>query len=124
MLYHHIHAVSSQKCTTAMLDPRNVSNYDSSRLVPLRSLDAEANSYRIPGPEQWIFPNLRFTCYGLLTKWIFVAVPGRGAAPSCRVVMETWRLGTTSSINSTLYDRKSTTERNRVTITRDRPIYT
>ena len=82
------HTVSSQRCTTAKLDPRNVSNYDPSRLVPLRGLHADI-SYTILGPEQWIFPDLQFTCYGQVTKWIFAGVSGQTATP-CIVEIETW----------------------------------
>lgn len=98
-----------------------MSSYDPSRLVPLhvRGQDAEI---RYPFSEQWIFPNFQFTCYGLLTKWIFTGVPGQ-AAGSCRVELETWRLDTSSTI-PTIYDRISTTERGIVRVTQDGSIFT
>ena len=98
-----------------------MSSYDPSRLVPLRGQDTEV---RYPFSEQWIFPNLQFTCFGLLTKWIFTGVPGQAAA-SCRVELETWRLAAyTSGTDSTVFQRRSTTERSRVTIMQDGPIFT
>jgi hypothetical protein len=103
-----LHTVSSQECPTTLLDPRDVF-YDRSRLVPLPRLDAERN----PRPEQWIFPDLQFTCNGLVTKWIFEAKPRQSAA-TCGVVFETWRLNTTSSNTTTTYDRISTTQRSRI----------
>jgi hypothetical protein len=88
--------------------------------VPLRGREAGA---RYPFSEQWIFPDLQISCRGLLTKWIFIGVPGR-AFTSCTVELETWRLDTTIySTTTTVYDRISTTERNIVTITQDGPIF-
>ena len=116
-LLFYILTVSSQSCTTDTLDPRNVNNYDPSRLVPLFRQYPETSS--ISG-EQWIFPNLRFTCYGTLTQWIFAGVPGQAATP-CRVELGTWRPADTSS---TIYGQRSTTERGFVTITQDGQIFT
>ena len=120
LYYIQLHTVSSQRCTTAILDPQNVRNYDPSKLVPLRGQETVA---RYPFLEQWIFPDLQFTCYGLVTKWIFAGVPGQGAAP-CTVEIETWRLDTTPGLIDIVYDRISTTERSIVTITQDGPIFT
>ena len=112
--------VSSQRCTTAILDPQNVSNYDPSRLVPLRG---QESTVRYPFKEQWIFPDLQFNCYGLLTKWIFAGVPVRTDA-LCIVEIETWRLDTTPGLIDTVYNRISTTKGNIVAIRHDGSIFT
>ena len=106
MLYIPSHTVSSQRCTITILDPRNVSIYDPYRLVLLPSLNAD-----IRVSEQWIFPDLQFTCYGQVTKWIFTGVPGQTAI-SCRVEIEIWRLRTSSNSSTIIYDQiRSTTEK-------------
>ena len=97
-----------------------MSNYDPRRLVPLRGQETEA---RYPFSEQWIFPDLRFICHGLVTKWIFAGVPGRSAAP-CTVEIETWSLDMTPGLMDTVYDRISTTEGSIVTITQNGTIFT
>ena len=109
----HFFTVSSQSCITAILDPQNVSSYDPSTLVPLFRQHLEISSYS--DGEQWLFPNLQFTCYGILTKWIFTGVPGQPIT-SCRVELGTWRLNTFIT-TSTVYEQRSTTERRTVTVT-------
>ena len=113
--------VSSQSCTTVTLGPRNVNSYDPSRLVPLFRQHPETFSH---SGEQWIFPNLRFNCYGVLTQWIFAGVPGQAATP-CRVELGTWRPDTFSTINN-IYRQRSTTstERNLVPHVQDGKIFT
>lgn len=76
-------------------------SYDPSRLVPL------LGRHETFGREQWIFFDLRFTCRGTLTKWIFRGLPDQDIG----VEITTWRLNTRSSF-FTSYDRVSTTERN------------
>lgn len=62
------------------------------------------------GHEQWIFPGLRFTCHGMLSKWIF---KGEGSLESaCRVHLTTWRLGIEQSYFSPVYKQVSTTNGN------------
>lgn len=90
--------------------------------MPLRGLHDDI-SYTIPGPEQWIFPDLQFTCYGQVIKWIFAGVPGQTATP-CIVEIETWRLNAASSNYSVIYDKIGTTETSDFTITQDGLIFT
>ena len=72
------------------------------------------------GPEQWIFPNMRFTCNGRLTKWIFRGIPsGKNVPDECRVHLTTWRSDPLNSLFITRYARTSTTERNTARITVD-----
>ena len=108
LLYISSYTVSSQRCTTTFFDPRSVSNYDLSRLVPLPSLNAD-----IQVSEQWIFPDLKFTCYKRVTTWIFTAVSGPTGAP-CMIEIETWWLRTISNTSSTIYDRISSTTETRL----------
>ena len=90
-------------------------NNDSRRLLPL------LGQYGRTEAEQWIFPSLRFTCPGRLTKWIFRAVSTQTTSSQCRINIGTWRLD--RSISGTVYRRLSTTERLR-RITRDGLIFT
>ena len=85
-----------------------MNSYDPSRLVPLFRQHPETFSH---SGEQWIFPDLRFICSGILTQWIFAGVPGQATTP-CRVELGTWRPDTFS----TIYRQISTTitERNLV----------
>ena len=96
-----------------------MSSYDPNGLVPLIGQHTEIDD---PSGEQWIFPTLQFTCYGTLTKWIFAGVPGQPTT-SCKVELETWRRDTLSTI-PTVYERISTTERSKVTVTLDGQIFT
>ena len=91
-------------------------------LVLLRGLHDDI-SYTIPDPEQWLFPDLQFTCYGQVTKWIFAGVSGQTATP-CRVEIETWQLNTAFSNYSIIYDKIGTTETSAVTVTQDGFIFT
>ena len=99
-----------------------MSIYDPNRLVLLPSLNAD-----IRISEQWIFPDLQFTCSGQVTKWIFAGVPGQ-TATSCRVEIETWRLRTSSNSSTIIYDQiRSTTEKrlsNNIIITQDGSVFT
>ena len=113
MYIQHI-TVSSQQCTDGIVDPHN---YDPNGLVPLLG-----RFYAIRH-EQWIFPQLQFTCYGTLTRWIFRGVPGRDLAPPCRVELETWRFDNTSTF-STTYQRQSTTAGNTQRILQDGTLFT
>ena len=115
-MFIYVITVSSQECNIGVLDPWNVNSYDSERLVPLLRRYTDT---LIPSPEQWIFPNLQFTCYGTLTTWIFTGVPGQTL---CGADLETWQLDT-SSITRTIYERQSTTERNTVIVRRDGPMF-
>ena len=109
------HAASGKECTNGFLNSLNVGNYDSRRLFPL------LGQYGSSGAEQWIFPSLRFTCSGRVTKWIFRATSTQATSSQCRINIGTWRLDRSSS--GTVYRRLSTTERLR-RITRDGPIFT
>ena len=80
-------------------------NYDSRWLGP------PLGRYRFSKAEQWIFPSLRFTCPGRLTKWMFRAAPQRVISLqlcSSRINIGTWRLE--SSTSGIIYRRVSTTE--------------
>ena len=59
--------------------------------------------------EQWIFPSLRFTCSGRLTKWRFRAASPQNSGISwqCRINIATWRLDASSSW--TTYSRRTST---------------
>ena len=121
LLYIPSHTVSSERCNITILDPRNVSMYDPNRLVLLPSLNAD-----IRVSEQWIFPDLQFTCSGQVTKWIFAGVPGR-TVTSCRVDIETWQLRTSSNSSTIIYDQiRRTTEKrlSDIIITQDRSVFT
>ena len=75
----------------------------------LISLLGQTGRDQFNGSEQWIFPDLRFTCQGYLSKWIF---RGEGLAhTNCRVQLTTWRLATLNPQNL-IYGRVSTTESN------------
>ena len=108
ILFHDV--VSSEECTNGFLDTLSVDNYDPRRLVPLLGRQGFTTS------EQWIFPDLLFTCHGTLTRWIIRAVPGQ--ATQCRINIGTWRLDTT-----TTYRKLSSTEGN-ARITTDGPLFT
>ena len=97
-----------------MLDIMNVEMYDANRLVPL------LGRYKNSSPVQWIFPHLKFTCNGTLTKWIIRGVPGQ--AMPCRVELGMWRRDYAHT-HITVYERLSTTENNMARITRDGPIF-
>ena len=114
MLYIQHITVSSQYCTDGIVDPQNE---DPNGLVPL------LGRFYVIRREQWIFPQLQFTCYGRLTRWIFRGVPGRDLAPPCRVELETWRLDNTSTF-STIYLRQSTTAGNTQRILQDGTLFT
>ena len=96
------HALSGKKCTSGFLNTLDVDPDDSRSLVPL------LEQYGSVGAEQWIFPSLRFTCPGRLTKWIYRAPYARATSPECRVNIGTWRLDRSSF--GTVYRRMSTTE--------------
>ena len=103
---------------TAMYDPRNANSYDASRLTPLLGWDnSDTESRR---PEQWIFPNLQFTCHGMLTEWIFKGVSR--SASSCWIELETWELDTTNTVG-VVYSRLSTTGTNLDTVTQEETIF-
>ena len=87
---------------------------DPSRLVPL------LGRHESFSPEQWIFPDLQFTCYGSLTKWIF---RGPATFALCGAELGTWQLDMTNTF-STVYQRLSTTETNIELILQDGPIFT
>ena len=91
-------------------------NYDSRRLGPL------LGRHRFSEAEQWIFPSLRFTCPGRLTKWMFRAAPRVTLLQRCssRINIGTWRLE--SSTSGIIYRRVSTTKG--LHITNDGPIST
>lgn len=63
--------------------------------------------------EQWVFPDMQFTCMGILTGWTFRGVPGTNVVTRCRVQLTTWRFDASSS--STAFNRVSTTEGNTAT---------
>ena len=106
--------VSGQTCSTsAFLDPLNVESYDPTRLVPL------LGRHETFGREQWIFFDLKFTCRGMLTKWIFRGLPDRDIG----VVLTTWRLNTQSNF-FTSYNQVSTTERNAGRPSRNGTVFT
>ena len=108
-------AASEKECTDGFLNSLRTGNHRSGRLFPL------LGRHRRTIDEQWIFPSLRFTCQGRLTKWIFRAAYPQSASPQCRINIGTWRLDRSSS--NTIYRRMSTTERLR-RITNDGPIFT
>ena len=108
--YFEIYAVSGQFCTDGFLDPRN-ENFDANRLVPLLGRD-----------QQWVFPDMEFTCMGILTGWTFRAVPGVNVVTRCRVQLTTWRFDPTGS--SATFNRQSTTDGNTVTFDVDGSIFT
>ena len=75
----------------------------------LISLLGQTGRDPVNSSEQWIFPDLRFTCQGFLIKWIF---RGEGSASTnCRVQLTTWRLDILNPQNL-IYRRVSTTESN------------
>ena len=95
----------------------SISNYDPERLLPL------LGQYGYSGPEQWIFPSLRFTCSGRLTKWIFRAASTQNTIPSrlsqCKINIATWRLDASSS--RTTYIKRTSTAGRIGRITKDGP---
>ena len=98
------YAVSTVKeCTSGFLNSLNAEDYNSRQLFPLLGLFGSS------GAEQWIFPSLRFTCSGRLTKWIYrPAHPQVEVSSECRVNIATWRLDGSSF--GTVYRKLSTTE--------------
>ena len=102
-------SASARPCTSGFLNP----------LGEDLSFDIRKNIVALLGrgemhdAEQWIFPNMKFTCAGRITNWIFRGVPaGRNVAEECRVHLTTWRLDPLTSSFITRYLRMSTTERN------------
>ena len=80
-----MHAVTGQRCTSGFLDTLSGNIGPQTQLVPLLGeQDQQTN-------EQWIFPNLQFTCQGRLTKWTFRGVKGENFETSCSVDIKTWR---------------------------------
>ena len=94
---------AGQQCTNGFLHSLSTGNYESS-IVSL------FGQYGSSTAKRWIFPSLRFTCSGRLTKWIFRAA---NTQAQCRVNIGTWRLDRSSF--STLYRKLSTTQGARVT---------
>ena len=64
-----------------------------------------SNGWKIRSELQWIFPDLKFTCYGVVTKWIFKAQK-RMKSWGCTVWLSTWRLSRTADV----YDRVKKTD--------------
>ena len=104
-----IHAASGKRCTDGLWGPQDkVSghfNFQSADLIPLLGRSGQGLDY---GLEQWIFPDLKFTCQGRVTQWVF---KGEGSAQSsCRVQLATWRLSIDPRF--LVYGRVSTTQDN------------
>ena len=95
-------SASSQSCTLGF--QRSLDRDFDSLVALLRRTDTA-------GPEQWIFPEMQFTCHATLRKWNFRAIPGINVADSCRVHLTTWRRNA-SNLLTTQYERVSTTEGN------------
>ena len=110
-------SATGQSCTTGFLNLLGEDATPSSPLVPL------LRRRETFGPEQWIFPEMRFTCSGLLTTWIFRGIPGLSVVESCRVHLTTWRLDSRNTF-ATEYERVSTTERNTASVTEDESFFT
>ena len=99
----------SQTCTRGFLSPTDFNH--GQQLLPLLGLFGTTF-----GTEQWIFPELRFTCRGVVTKWIF---KGQGIPQSsnCRARLSTWRLDRNFNTGSTaVYNRVSITDTSRARI--------
>ena len=108
--------VSGQMCISGFEHNPEDNSHDTSQVVPFLGRFREFNS-----PEQWIFPNLQFTCHGKVTKWIFRGDGNRHA--DCLVQLTTWRLrGNTGS--SVTYERISTTHGNTAYIRANGSIFT
>lgn len=95
-------------CINGLLNPMDIKNYQQKRLIPL------LGQYEGFGSEQWIFPNLEFTCHQMVTKWTFQGVGG--TTSRCRAELATWRLDEEFTF-STVFRRISTTSRNTAKIT-------
>lgn len=114
-----MHVVPGQRCTSGFLDTLSENNGPQTQLVPLLGgKDRQTN-------EQWIFPNLRFTCQGRLTKWTFRGVKGENFETSCSVDIKTWRQLDRSSSYATEYEQVDATDKNvrRLTFGRDESVF-
>lgn len=112
---------SAQPCTSGFLNPlaEDLSFAIRKAIVPLLGRGEMHDA------EQWIFPNMKFTCAGRITNWIFGGVPSvQNAASECRVHLTTWRLDPLTSSFITRYIRMSTTERNTAKATVDESFFT
>lgn len=97
--------VPDEMCTRGFSNPLDQNNYTQSQLVPLLGRYQQSYSY-----EQWIFPNMKFTCPGTVTKWVFKGVGGQEA--TCRVELATWRLAWDVRTFTSFYAQTSTTNGN------------
>ena len=103
LIYHASTVSTVKECTSGFLDTLNAEDYNSRQLFPL------LGSFGSSGAEQWIFPSLRFTCFGRLTKWIYrPAFPQVQVSTECRINIATWRLDGSSF--GTVYRKMSTRE--------------
>lgn len=110
---------SVQTCTSGFLDLQYNTTNNRSQLVPLLG---RQDTFR--SSEQWIFPNLSFTCNGLLTKWTFRGVSARqDVGNNCRLLLTIWRQDTQATY-ATLYRRISTTEDNIAGVKMDNQLLT
>lgn len=89
------------------MDPTQEQTTQRSRLVPL--VGRQGNVL-----EQWIFPELTFTCNGTLGGWRFLGERRAFADTRCRVHLTTWREDAVAS--GARYRRVSTSNQNPVRI--------
>ena len=110
---------SVQTCTSGFLDPQYNATVNNFPLIPLIGRQGTYGS-----SEQWIFPSMRFTCNGLLTKWTFRGVSGgQDVGNHCRLLLTTWRLDKQITF-ATAYRPISTTEDNLARIEINDPFLT
>ena len=99
----------SQTCTRGFPSPADLNH--SQQLLPLLGLFGTSF-----GTEQWIFPDLKFTCRGVVTKWIFIG-QGIPESSNCRAQLSTWRLDKNFNTGLTaVYNRVSITDTSKARI--------